>query len=134
MQDDERFFVVFRYVERNALRAGLVKRAEDCRWGSLWRWMQKPERNPKLPWPWPWPRRLERMARWVGTAIHHDGVNASHFATKSNAPQFTGKNPSRCCLPGRYFAVFSSKLALSSYRASINVQLRQIVDDLHGFQ
>jgi putative transposase len=28
---------VLRYVERNALRAGLVERAEDWRWGSLWR-------------------------------------------------------------------------------------------------
>ena len=26
-----------RYVERNALRAGLVKRAEQWRWSSLWR-------------------------------------------------------------------------------------------------
>jgi putative transposase len=28
---------VLRYVERNALRAGLVRRAERWRWGSLWR-------------------------------------------------------------------------------------------------
>jgi putative transposase len=28
---------VCRYVERNPLRAGLVQRAEDWRWGSLWR-------------------------------------------------------------------------------------------------
>jgi putative transposase len=27
---------VWRYVERNALRANLVQRAEDWRWGSLW--------------------------------------------------------------------------------------------------
>jgi len=26
---------VLRYVERNALRAGMVERAEDWRWGSL---------------------------------------------------------------------------------------------------
>jgi putative transposase len=29
-------FAVLRYVERNALRAGLVRRAEHWRWGSLW--------------------------------------------------------------------------------------------------
>jgi len=29
-------FTVCRYVERNALSAGVVKRAEDWRWGSLW--------------------------------------------------------------------------------------------------
>lgn len=33
---DEHFFAVCRYVERNALRAGLVKRAEHRRCGSLW--------------------------------------------------------------------------------------------------
>ena len=27
---------VLRYVERNALSAGLVQRAEQWRWGSLW--------------------------------------------------------------------------------------------------
>ena len=30
-------WTVLRYVERNALRAGLVARAEQWRWGSLWR-------------------------------------------------------------------------------------------------
>ena len=38
VQDDDHFHTVSRYVERNALRANLVKRAEDWRWGSLHRW------------------------------------------------------------------------------------------------
>ena len=63
IQDDEYFFVVCRYVERNALRAGLVKHAEDWRWGSLWRWLQKPEPDPKLLSPWPWPRLPGWIAR-----------------------------------------------------------------------
>lgn len=38
IQCDAHFFTVLRYVERNALRANLVSRAEDWRWGSLsWR-------------------------------------------------------------------------------------------------
>lgn len=37
VQDDEHFLTVCRYVERNALRAGLVARAEQWRWSSLWR-------------------------------------------------------------------------------------------------
>lgn len=37
IQTDHHFLTVCRYVERNALRAGLVKRAEDWRWCSLWR-------------------------------------------------------------------------------------------------
>ena len=37
IQEDEHLWTVGRYVERNALRAGLVRRAEDWRWCSLWR-------------------------------------------------------------------------------------------------
>lgn len=43
IQDDDHFFVVARYVERNAVRAGLVERAEDWQWGSLARWLSRPE-------------------------------------------------------------------------------------------
>ncbi len=35
VQEDEHFYAVARYVERNALRAGLVSRAEEWRWSSL---------------------------------------------------------------------------------------------------
>ncbi|MEZ6090897.1 MAG: transposase [Pirellulaceae bacterium] len=61
VQNDDHFFLVCRYVERNALRANMVKRAEDWRWGSLWRWLQKPEPEPKLLSPWP----LARLPRWT---------------------------------------------------------------------
>ena len=37
IQEDDHLGTVLRYVERNALRAGLVRRAEDWRWSSLWR-------------------------------------------------------------------------------------------------
>jgi len=41
IQEDDHLITVMRYVERNALRAGLVARAEDWRWSSLrWRTMQ----------------------------------------------------------------------------------------------
>jgi putative transposase len=36
VQTDEHLLTVCRYVERNALRAGLVERAEAWRWSSLW--------------------------------------------------------------------------------------------------
>jgi putative transposase len=36
VQDDEHLLIVYRYVERNALRAGFVQRAENWRWCSLW--------------------------------------------------------------------------------------------------
>jgi putative transposase len=37
VESDEHLWTVLRYVERNPLRARLVKRAELWRWGSLWR-------------------------------------------------------------------------------------------------
>ncbi len=37
VQSDDHFLTVCRYVERNPLRAGLVVRAEEWRWSSLWR-------------------------------------------------------------------------------------------------
>jgi putative transposase len=37
VQSDEHLFTVCRYVERNPLRADLVRTAEEWRWGSLWR-------------------------------------------------------------------------------------------------
>ena len=61
IQDDAHFLVVCRYVERNALRAGLVKKAEDWEFGSLWRWLQKPEPSPQLLSPWP----IRRSPDWV---------------------------------------------------------------------
>ena len=37
IQGDDHYFTALRYAEGNALRANLVERAEDWRWGSLWR-------------------------------------------------------------------------------------------------
>ena len=61
VQDDSHFLTVCRYVERNALRAGLVPRAEAWRWGSLWRWLQQVEPDPALLSAWPIPR----LPNWV---------------------------------------------------------------------
>jgi putative transposase len=56
VQKGEHFLAVCRYVERNALRAKLVKRAEDWKWGSLSRSLDKIEREPRLLSDWPVPR------------------------------------------------------------------------------
>ena len=55
------FFTVCRYVERNALRASLVRRAEDWPWGSLYRWRQGDAQQKSLLAAWP----LRRLANWV---------------------------------------------------------------------
>ena len=62
VQSDEHLLTVCRYVERNALRAGLVEDAAGWRWGSLYKRRQEPQ----TPWLLPmdqWP--LEPPARWV---------------------------------------------------------------------
>jgi putative transposase len=33
---DDHYYTMLRYVERNPLRAGLVRRAQDWRWSSLY--------------------------------------------------------------------------------------------------
>ena len=57
VQDDDHFYTVCRYVERNALRAKLVKRAEDWRWNSLHRWKYGTTKQKSLLAAWPLPRR-----------------------------------------------------------------------------
>jgi putative transposase len=64
VQQDEHFLTVCRYVERNALRAGLVQRAQDWRWGSLWRRQHGSAEERALLGDWPLPRPPSWTA-WV---------------------------------------------------------------------
>jgi putative transposase len=64
VQQDEHFLTVCRYVERNPLRAGLVRRAEDWRWSSLAR--RSTGGGPVLD---PWPVDLP-----AGWAAHVNGA------------------------------------------------------------
>lgn len=61
IQENEHLWTVGRYVERNALRAGLVKRAEQWRWGSLYRWLRNSAEDHRLLSAWP----LPRQPQWV---------------------------------------------------------------------
>src|SRR3954447_22808619 len=55
IQRDEHLLAVCRYVERNALRAGLVERAEEWRWSSLWQRQRGDGKVPLAAWPPPLP-------------------------------------------------------------------------------
>ena len=61
VQTDEHFLTVARYVERNALRAKLVRRAEDWRWSSLWRREQRDGKLRVFLSQWP----VDRPSNWV---------------------------------------------------------------------
>ncbi len=75
VQVDEHFLALCRYVERNALRAGLVVRAEEWRWSSLWRRLfgAAPTRRWLAEWP------VARPPRWV------DWVNELQTETELEA-------------------------------------------------
>jgi putative transposase len=66
VQSDEHFITVARYVERNALQANLVERAQDWRWSSMWRRRQADKALAGILSEWPvsrpsdWTRRVNR--------------------------------------------------------------------------
>lgn len=65
VQEDDHLLTVNRYVERNPLRANLVRRAQDWRWSSLWHRVHATQ----VPWLSAWP--LAAPARWTE---HVNGV------------------------------------------------------------
>jgi putative transposase len=66
IQRDEHLLAVCRYVERNALRAGLVERAETWQWGSLWAREGDGKQQQPAPWLMPWAQwPVDRPAGWV---------------------------------------------------------------------
>ena len=85
VQSDEHFQTVCRYVERNALRAGLVERAEQWRWESLWRWVQSIEPEPKLLAPWPL-SRLPNCVDRVNAAISGQQLEAIRQCIRRGSP------------------------------------------------
>jgi putative transposase len=64
VQEDRHFLIVARYIERNALRAGLARRAENWRWGSLWCRQKGSPQERGLLSEWPLPRPSDWLA-WV---------------------------------------------------------------------
>jgi putative transposase len=61
VQEDHHFLVLMRYVERNALRAKLVARADDWQWSSLWRRQHAKVAQQKILTEWP----VRRPTHWL---------------------------------------------------------------------
>jgi putative transposase len=59
ISSDEHFLTLCRYVEANARRALLVKRAEDWQWSGLWRRLQRSGDLPLATWP------VRRPTDWI---------------------------------------------------------------------
>ena len=69
VQSDEHLYTVCRYIERNPLRAELVRKAEAWRWSSLWRltFGKHDERALLAAWPEPRPRGWREYVNRVET-------------------------------------------------------------------
>ena len=85
IQDDDHYFVASRYVERNALQANLVERAEDWRWGALYRWHCPTEPSPKWLSPWPVPRHPHWVSR-VNEALSPKELASVRWSVKRGTP------------------------------------------------
>jgi putative transposase len=61
VEEDDHFLAVARYIERNALRANLVERAEQWQWSSLWRRCQGTAEEKSILADWP----VELPGDWI---------------------------------------------------------------------
>ena len=78
MEIESYFYQVVRYVERNALRANLVARAEDWRWSSLRRAEREDSAFPILSdWPLPRPADWLEIVNQPQTEAELDAVRRS---------------------------------------------------------
>jgi putative transposase len=83
--EDDHFLALCRYVEANALRARLVQRAEEWRWGALWRRGQKaPEIElPLAAWPL---ERSRNWVAWVNRGLRDEQLQAMRTAVERGRP------------------------------------------------
>ncbi len=85
VQNDEHFYTVCRYVERNAVRANLVNVVEDWKWGSFWA-RQHPTHRSSIPladWPLPYP---DGWADWVNQPLTEAELAALQVCAQRGRP------------------------------------------------
>jgi putative transposase len=76
VEEEEYFYQLMRYVERNALRAGLAGRAEAWKWCSLWRRTSGTTEQKQLlsPWPVPYPRGWAKLVNEPQTEAEVEAI------------------------------------------------------------
>jgi putative transposase len=85
VQSDEHLLTVLRYVERNAVGAGLAGRAEDWRWGSPWARRRGDAALKAILWPWPVERPRDWTAR-VNAALSAREVGRVRVSVERGRP------------------------------------------------
>jgi putative transposase len=86
VQDDGHLLTVCRYVERNPLRARLVRRAEAWRWGSLWRRERGRGLDLLSDGPVARPADWRQFVNRAETAVELDALRASTQRGRPSAP------------------------------------------------
>lgn len=77
VQTEAYFYTLARYVQRNPVRAGVVARAEEWRWGSLWLRERRDRRIRLAEWPLPRPQDWLTHVNSPQTASEIDAVRKS---------------------------------------------------------
>ncbi len=79
VEEEEYFYQLARYVERNALRADLVERAEAWKWSSLWRRTSGTAEQKRLlaDWPVAYPKRWRTLVNKPQTEAEVDAIRRS---------------------------------------------------------
>ena len=85
VQADEHSLSVCRYVERNALRAKLVTRAEEWRWSSLWRRGQRSGNATAFLSEWP-VARPRGWVKWVNEPQTDTELEALRRSVRQGQP------------------------------------------------
>lgn len=85
IQTDEYCLQVCRYVERNPLRAELVKQAQDWRWSGLWLRREGTRKQKKLLDPWPVPPGRNYLT-WVNQPQPKEEVETIRYAVQRGRP------------------------------------------------
>ena len=80
-----RFLTLVRYVERNAQRAGLAKKAEDWPWSSAHACLRGNAKPKKLLGPWPVPEP-DGYRQWLSRSQRKEEVEKIREAIKKSRP------------------------------------------------
>lgn len=85
VQKEEHFLQLCRYVEQNALRAGMVKKAQNWPWSSLYRRKYGTDKEKKILSNWP-TGVPNNYLKWVNTKIKNKETEAIKYSITRGKP------------------------------------------------
>ena len=87
IEKDNHFLQVCRYVERNPLRAGIVQKAEDWQWSSLWKREHGTEKQSPLLSSWP-VEKPDSYLEWTNTLLkdEEEKLKKIRYAFRRGSP------------------------------------------------